>query len=145
MESLFRRLYVSMLRAQLVLRGSPFQCYVSVRKSNLVQADLSCPNLSGYHLRGANLHEASLVRANLIGADLTNAILEGADLSGAALRGVDLSGARLTGATVTFAQLAEAASLEGAAMPSGRPYQADLSRKALSLEGRGPGGMVRAG
>jgi uncharacterized protein YjbI with pentapeptide repeats len=85
-ESLFRRLHVGLLRANLALRGSLFQCFLNVRKNRLERADLSYLNLSGYNLRRANLREANLICANLNGADLTDASLEGADLRGASRR-----------------------------------------------------------
>jgi uncharacterized protein YjbI with pentapeptide repeats len=121
-ESLFWRLHVGLLRANLALRGFLFQCFLNVRKNRLERADLSYLNLSRYNLRRANLREANLICTNLNGADLTDASLEGADLRGASLRGANLAGARLMGATATLAQLAKAKSLEGTTLPNGRLY-----------------------
>ena len=76
---------------------------------DLFGADLSHDDLMGAPLSKVNLSAAELGGANLSGAYLGNANLSGAYLGNANLRG----------AAVTGEQLAQAQSLEGAAMPDG--------------------------
>ncbi len=78
---------------------------LSLRESNLSQADLGGANLWGSNLRGANLLVANLGGANLRGANLRGADLGGAYLRGANLRGADLGGAYLVEANLRGANL----------------------------------------
>ena len=86
---------------------------LSLRESNLSQADLEGVNLWGANLGGANLWGTNLGGANLARADLRGAILAGTYLRGAILRGADLGGAYLGGAYLVGANLA-GANLAGA-------------------------------
>ncbi|MEL6352446.1 MAG: serine/threonine-protein kinase [Cyanobacteria bacterium J06627_28] len=95
-----------------VLAGARF-AKATLRKTNLLGADLSNTHwgqanltqaiLKNAKLAGAYLGSANLADADLRGANLTRAVLEDANLTGA-----NLCGADLTGATITEEQLATA-------------------------------------
>ncbi len=93
---------------------------LSLRESNLSQADLRGANLWGANLRGANLLVANLGGANLRGANLGEANLWGANLGGA-----NLGEAKLGGANLGEAKL-EGANLEGANLGGAKLERANL-------------------
>jgi uncharacterized protein YjbI with pentapeptide repeats len=85
-------------------------------------------DLTGSNLRHANLRYADLRHANLNEADLRNANLSGTNLGGAMIRNREalvrdeLSHPPHPGNLVQTEQVDQAASLEGATMPSGQEY-----------------------
>jgi hypothetical protein len=88
--------------------------------ANLIRADLSEATLIKTYLAWADLSEANLSEANLAWADLRGANLADADLRWAYLSNANLSGADLSGAKgCTEEQLLEADSLEAVIMPDG--------------------------
>jgi uncharacterized protein YjbI with pentapeptide repeats len=109
--------------------------------ANLSKTDLSNANLSDANLRYADLSDAYLINADLRGADLREADLRHANLSGALLRDANLLDADLSDANLRYADLRnaqestneeldqQAASLEGATMPSGQKYEDWLKSK----------------
>ncbi|MBN1400384.1 MAG: pentapeptide repeat-containing protein [Anaerolineae bacterium] len=133
MRKLFYRLYLQLIKLSVGLRQRAFAAYLSGRKSQLVEADLSYLYLAGIDLRGANLYRAKLIRADLHGARLNGANLQEADLRYADLRGADLReanlleadlhGANLQGAQIDALQLGLAGSLERTILPTGARYQ----------------------
>jgi uncharacterized protein YjbI with pentapeptide repeats len=89
-------------------------------------ADLSCVDLSNFHLQEADFQGAVLNGAHFVGADLSGANLTLADLTGAELSSIILDNARLessdvTGATMFQASLkkADLKNVSGALDPSG--------------------------
>ncbi len=93
----------------------------------LVDAKLRSTNLANANLNGAFMNAADLSNANLRGADLRNVLL----IQGANLSRADLTNANLNGAMgVSNKELDEqAASLEGATMPTGQKYEDWLKDK----------------
>ena len=77
-------------------------CGANLSDADLTGAALCGANLSDANLSGADLHQADLRRADLSHADLSHANLSGANLRGADLDGVKLRGANLTGANIDY-------------------------------------------
>lgn len=77
-------------------------------RANLINADLSCVDLSYTNLRAANLMGINLSDSNLHNADLTCADLRYANLTDADLTDVDLTCANLEGTNLTDADLRNA-------------------------------------
>jgi uncharacterized protein YjbI with pentapeptide repeats len=133
MRTILYRLYLQALKLSVQLRQWAFAAYLTKRKGQLAEADLSFLYLAGIQLRGANLSRAKLIRADLHDARLTGADLQEADLRYADLRGADLRdanlleanlrGANLQGARVDAIQLRLAGSLDGTILPDGSRYQ----------------------
>ncbi|WP_114860363.1 pentapeptide repeat-containing protein [Azospirillum brasilense] len=98
--------------------------------ADLTGADLWGANLTDADLMRANLTDADLMRANLTGADLRGANLTGADLRRANLTDADLTGADLTGADLRGANL-RGANLTGADLTGADLTGADLRRANL--------------
>jgi hypothetical protein len=119
---------------------------VDLSEASLSGADLYNTDLSDANLSGADLREADLMKADLTGTNLSNANLSNADLREANLwqtdlRNADLSNANLSNANLfdaygyTQEQLAQAQSLEGAAMPNGQKYEDWLKSKDRGEDG----------
>ena len=77
-------------------------------------------------LQGGSLEGAYLSHSNLSGVDMSHANLQGARFHKAKLFGTALHDADLEGTTLRVSQLANAASLRGATMPDGRPFDGRL-------------------
>lgn len=113
MQRLLYRIYLYLATFRVRWGQRLFNIYLSRRKADLADADLSYLNLSGTNLRDANLRGANLRRCDMRGVNLHNADLRGADL---------------TAALVTEEQLAHAKSLAGATLPDGTIYVGDTQK-----------------
>jgi uncharacterized protein YjbI with pentapeptide repeats len=138
------------------LQGSDLD-EANLSRSYLMEANLNDTSLSNADLSGTNLSDALLMDAKLFHADLSGANLSGADLSGANLSEVNLSGADLGGTNllsgtnlsdakgITNEELQQqAASLEGATMPTGQKYEEWLKSKGREEDAKTNGATVTA-
>lgn len=121
--------------------------YVSLRRSNLTDADLSetsfdDADLTGSNLEGVNLKNSSLQNTELLGvymseATITNANLGGANLSRSVIMEADLSDAYLDNADLSQAKLRNTtlqdARLGSADLSNGKMREANLSGISSSI------------
>lgn len=99
---------------------------VSLRSANLIEAKLSCADLSFANLRRANLREADLIRTNLSGADLFSAEFSMADLFEANLSRADLTMVKFGVVSLCAANLSDA-NLNGADLSAAKLMGANLN------------------
>ena len=100
--------YPSGLTDALEINPAQSEEEVTLKGSDLEEANLEEANLDGACFRGANLDEVNLCAANLEGADFRGASLWRAALVGADLEGADFREANLSNATLEYAALRDA-------------------------------------
>jgi uncharacterized protein YjbI with pentapeptide repeats len=100
-----RRVVQFLYEAGLIAEDRPI---LSIRGSDLREADLRVAPLRRVYLSGADLREADLSGADLWGANLDHADPRGADLRKADLGGVKLNWVDLRGADLSQADLSQA-------------------------------------
>ena len=111
--------------------------------AELTGANLRDANLTDTNLTGANLTDANLSAADLMGANLTDADLRGADLTSADLRGANLRDAKLMGAELTGANLSDA-NLTDTNLTGANLSDADLSDADLMGANQRDANLTRA-
>jgi uncharacterized protein YjbI with pentapeptide repeats len=105
---------------------------VSLRDSDLSNADLGGTDLSNADLGGTDLSNADLLKADLSNADLLKADLSNADLGGTDLSNADLLKADLSNADLLKADLSNADLLK-ADLSNADLLKADLSNASLFM------------
>lgn len=96
-------------RSQIIrfIGNSSLSRFISIRRSNLNNLDLSHVNLSGIDLRKTDLSNTKLTGANLKEANLAGANLKEANLEGVNICGADLSNANLQNTSLANAKYNE--------------------------------------
>lgn len=109
----------------------------TLRKVNLVGANLSMIKLKGADLQGANLYRANFYKSNLVGANLHKANLHEANLGRCSMDSADLSYADLSVANLHESKLYRAnlrkANLWGAKFVSSNVVDADFTEAVCGV------------